>query len=716
MKPSHPYYIADGQHLVLVKGRTASDPKNFKKPSRAKWTEHAPTAEEVDAHIKRGGSIGIIPYSVKLACFDLDRPQDEALLLGRFPFIISNAIAVTNSKTIHEGWQRKHVWVRVSEPWADKVMPTKGHLRCATGQIILYPGVPAILREAIKKEFDPEVVKRNDALIQRFVDAGGGTTSNYEEGSRNEALFRDSCRIFEKKIPFEDKRKQLQKIAQRAFEAGLTEDEIRSTIASAQKRIYRDKRRAADEQKRGRPVDKEKIDREAGEDLGDVVDEASKAPPRKKSGNKAVQIANWLAVYHEGIEFIRIAGMDSSTIGLQPILWDGSWRKPDANEVAELIQLEFPDATSNLVRESMYMLAIKSGKTTSLKQWDQAQRYLGLSEGKAFDFELCKVVKQERDMRILISVNTAVKPRKDIEDTFFFKCLNDWMRSPAGGEQRTAEKIEILQKIMGYSLQFGNPNNFIFFHVGYGANGKSAFLNVSLRAALGNEVLSILPSNVITSKAGSHDSSLAKVVRSRISIAEEIPNIRRLNTATLKMLSGEDVVTVRNLYQDLREEVCQATIHIPSNFHPSESMSMSDPAWRRRVIVVPWEFIIPEEDRDVNIAYKLRKEAGEILWWILAGWKKYKQDGYKIGIQDYMKVSENEEGLEGFNLTALKEFLENNPKNIPLSDVLSLIGAEASGRSLTKRLKIFMESVGYAKKRVRLNNKPTWCYSYVESK
>ena len=718
MKPSHPYYIAAGQHLVLVRGKTAADPKDFKKPSRAKWTEHAPTDKEIDNHVGRGGSIGIIPYSVKLACFDLDRPQDEALLLSRFPTLLKNAIAITNSKTVHEGWQRKHVWVRVSEPWADKVMPTKGHLRCATGQIILYPGVPAILREALKKEFDVEDVKKTDALIQRFVDAGGGTTPNYEEGSRNESLFRDACRVFEKSIPFEIKRKRLQKLAQTAYAAGLTEDEIRSTIKSAQTRVHRDKKKKAENQKRGRPFNQEKMDQEADEDLEDVVEGASKAPPpKKKSANKAVQISNWLYTYHEGIEFIRIAGLDSSNTGMQPILWDnGSWRKPDANEVAELIQLEFPDVTSVQIREAMYLLGVKGGKTTSLKQWDQAQRYLGLTGGKAFDFETCKVVRQKKEMRILVSVSTTIKPKTTIEGTFFEKCLKDWMRSPRHGEERTNEKIDILQKIMGYSLQFGNPNNFIFFHVGYGANGKSAFLNVALRAALGNEVLSILPSSVITSKAGSHDSSLSKVVRSRVAVAEEIPNIRRLNTATLKMLSGEDVVTVRNLYQDLREEVCQATIHIPSNFHPSKSMAMTDPAWRRRVIVVPWDFIIPEEDRDVNIAYKLRKEAGVILWWILAGWKKYKEDDYKIGIKEYMKVSDNEEGLEGYDLTPLKEHLKKCPSLIPLSDVLSIIGAEASGQALSAKLKEFMENLGYTKKRARIKGKPTWCFSYLEDK
>ena len=717
MKRSHPYYIAEGQHLVLVRGKTATDPKDFKKPSRAKWTEHAPTDGEIDAHLLRGGSIGIIPYSVKLACFDLDRPQDEALVLGRFPHLLEHAVAITNSKTAHEGWQKKHLWVKVSEPWADKSIGLKSHIRCATGQIVLYPGIPAILREALKKDIDDEVVRRNDSLIQRFIDAGGGTTSNYEEGSRNETLFRDACRVLEKSIPFESKRKQLQKLAQAAYVAGLTEDEIRSTIKSAQKRVHRDKKQKAEGQTRGRPYNREKMDQEADEDLEDVVEGASQASPKKKSTNKAVQISNWLYTYHEGVEFIRISSTDSSNTGLQPILWGGGgWRKPDANEVAELIQLEFPSVTSNQIREAMYMLAIKGGKTTSLKQWDQAQRYLGLTGGRAFDFETCKVIKQKKEMRILVSVSTTIKPKTTIKGTFFEKCLKDWMRSPRHGEERTNEKIEILQKIMGYSLQFGNPNNFIFFHVGYGANGKSAFLNVALRAALGNEVLSILPSNVITSKAGSHDSSLAKVVRSRVSVAEEIPNIRRLNTATLKMLSGEDVVTVRNLYQDLREEVCQATIHIPSNFHPSKSMAMTDPSWRRRVVVVPWDFIIPEEDRDVNIAYKLRKESGVILWWILAGWKKYKENDYKIGIQEYMKVSDNEEGLAGYDLNPLKEHLKNCPDLIPMSDVLSIIGAEASGQALSAKLKEFMLNLGYTKKRARIKGKPTWCFTYMEGK
>jgi putative DNA primase/helicase len=60
-----------------------------------------------------------------------------------------------------------------------------------------------------------------------------------------------------------------------------------------------------------------------------------------------------------------------------------------------------------------------------------------------------------------------------------------------------------------------------------------------------------------------------------------------------------------------------------------------DEALKRRIILIPFDHVVPAKDRDPNLEVKLKKEASGILNWLLVGTKAH----YSHSIRVPQKVS-----------------------------------------------------------------------------
>jgi putative DNA primase/helicase len=107
----------------------------------------------------------------------------------------------------------------------------------------------------------------------------------------------------------------------------------------------------------------------------------------------------------------------------------------------------------------------------------------------------------------------------------------------------------------------------------------------------------------------------------------------------MKRLTGGDPIEANLMHRD------------PITFDPSHTLIMltnhlpavtgDDPAVWRRVLVVPFDVVIPEEERDGELPGRLQAASSEVLAWAYAGWLDYEKRGLdapevvKVRTQEY---------------------------------------------------------------------------------
>ena len=110
--------------------------------------------------------------------------------------------------------------------------------------------------------------------------------------------------------------------------------------------------------------------------------------------------------------------------------------------------------------------------------------------------------------------------------------------------------------------------------------------------------------------------------------ASEGEDSARLAEALVKQLTGGDPVTVRRLYESEFEFVPTGKIWLSTNHKPTV-IGPNLAIWRR-IWLLPFSVTIPEEKRDSHIVDKLLAEASGILNWMLAGLKRYYENGNRL--------------------------------------------------------------------------------------
>jgi putative DNA primase/helicase len=187
-----------------------------------------------------------------------------------------------------------------------------------------------------------------------------------------------------------------------------------------------------------------------------------------------------------------------------------------------------------------------------------------------------------------------------------------------------AELIAFIQRAAGYALTGYTREQRLLFLYGNGANGKSVFLN-TLQWLL-HEYAKRAPADVfLESRTEQHPTSLAGLHGARLVVSSELPPGKSWNEAIIKDLTGGDVITARRMRQDFFEYVPQFTLMVCGNHQPT--FRGIDEAIRRRVLLLPFTVTIPKEERDHQLAEKLKAEGAAILRWCIAGAVEWHRQG-----------------------------------------------------------------------------------------
>lgn len=180
-----------------------------------------------------------------------------------------------------------------------------------------------------------------------------------------------------------------------------------------------------------------------------------------------------------------------------------------------------------------------------------------------------------------------------------------------------------LQRLAGVGL-FGNVREHILtIWTGVGSNGKSK-MDLAIRNALGDYAIEAEP-DLFMCREGAHPTGEMDLLGMRWVSVSENDRGRRMAEATMKRLTGGDTIRARRMRQDFVQFEPSHTAILITNHLPK--VSGDDPAIWRRIRVVPFDVVIPEEERDGELGDKLALEADGILGWAVEGWREYSQIG-----------------------------------------------------------------------------------------
>ena len=184
---------------------------------------------------------------------------------------------------------------------------------------------------------------------------------------------------------------------------------------------------------------------------------------------------------------------------------------------------------------------------------------------------------------------------------------------------------DYLQRVAGYCATGLVSEQAAFLLHGTGANGKSVWIGV-LSHILGTYAQTMPVETLMASSVdGRIPNDVARMAGKRMLQASETKAGKTLDEQRLKQLTGGDTVSARFMrgeWFDFRPvgKILLTTNHLPR-------MSDDSATWRR-IHLITWDVVVPEEERDGYLQETLiREEAAGILAWIVRGALMWQENG-----------------------------------------------------------------------------------------
>jgi putative DNA primase/helicase len=181
-----------------------------------------------------------------------------------------------------------------------------------------------------------------------------------------------------------------------------------------------------------------------------------------------------------------------------------------------------------------------------------------------------------------------------------------------------------LKRVFGYCLTGVTSEQALFFAHGAGANGKTVLMS-TMAGILGDYCLATPIETFTESKTDRHPTELARMRGARLVTATETEGGRYWAESRLKEITGGERIAARFMHKDFFEYLPQFKPFISGNHKPRlRSVGL---AMRRRVNMIPFLVAIPEDERDPELAAKLKDEWPGILAWMVDGCLEWLERG-----------------------------------------------------------------------------------------
>jgi putative DNA primase/helicase len=190
------------------------------------------------------------------------------------------------------------------------------------------------------------------------------------------------------------------------------------------------------------------------------------------------------------------------------------------------------------------------------------------------------------------------------------------------------ELAAFLQRSCGVALSGDVTEQVLWLHYGEGRNGKSTMLTMLvelLGTYAGPAPLEMLLVRGRFSKEV--ETQFGALAGKRLVTAVEADDGVRFSEATVKLLTGGDVVLARRLYEDAWPLQPSWKLHVAANHKPL--VRGSDEGIWRRLMLCPWLRRFEGQAEDKKLKEKLQAEKAGILNWCLFGFAEWRRMGLK---------------------------------------------------------------------------------------
>ncbi len=211
----------------------------------------------------------------------------------------------------------------------------------------------------------------------------------------------------------------------------------------------------------------------------------------------------------------------------------------------------------------------------------------------------------------------------------------DWITS---GNQEFAN---FLRRAVGYSLTADVSEEKLFFVHGPGAAAKSTFLE-ALKATLGDYAKTAdFEAFLKRTNVGGPRNDIARLAGARFVVSIEVDEGKQLAEGLVKMVTGGDTVTARHLYKESFEFVPSFKLWLAANHAPK--VRDDDDAMWRRILRIPFDRVVPKEQRDPNVKATLKNPAlagPAILAWAVRGCLEWQRN--RLGVPPLIEAATQE--------------------------------------------------------------------------
>jgi putative DNA primase/helicase len=216
--------------------------------------------------------------------------------------------------------------------------------------------------------------------------------------------------------------------------------------------------------------------------------------------------------------------------------------------------------------------------------------------------------------------------------------------------QPKQEMRAYLARLLGHGLEGRVVEHVLGIFYGAGRNGKGTLIG-AVKSALGDYADAADPDLLTARTFDAHPTSSADLYGLRLAILHETDKGRHLAEATVKRLTGGDRLKARRMREDFWSFDPSHTFLMLTNHKPL--ISGTDEAIWARLRLVPWDVVIPLEERDLTLADKLALELGAVLGFLVTGY----QDWRARGLNDPAEVMAATEAYRAES-DALRRFLD----------------------------------------------------------
>ncbi len=184
-----------------------------------------------------------------------------------------------------------------------------------------------------------------------------------------------------------------------------------------------------------------------------------------------------------------------------------------------------------------------------------------------------------------------------------------------------------LQRWYGLSMTGLTGEQKLVFQYGDGSNGKSVLADLMANMMADYSATAAIESLTGTQKrsGGEATPDLIPLIGARMVRASEPEEGERLREAEIKKMTGGEPMQMRANYGDTIEVLPQFKLTISGN-HKPEIRGTDNGIWRR-ILLVKFGVIIPDDKQDLELPEKLWEERSGVLNWLIAGLTQYLESG-----------------------------------------------------------------------------------------